>query len=426
MALPVLVFLVLTLVLPDLPTDGSGPLPDALSAASVFRETRSLTPAPGLIPYELNVPFWSDGAAKSRWVVLPTGRDGPVARIRFSPQGDWAFPAGTVFVKHFELAVDESRPGERRRLETRLLVVEGSGDVRGGSYRWRLDGSDADLVREPRSEPIDIKTASGMRRQVWSYPGVDDCRKCHAKGSGGVLGPKTRQLNREVLGPSGVPVDQLKAWNRLGLFDPPIDEAAFPRLARADDPGRSLEDRARSYLDANCSHCHRPGGVVADFDARYDAPLPTQGLINQPARINLGIDGARVVAPNDPWRSVLLGRLATLEPTKMPPLAHEVVDREGVALLRAWVESLPGPPVVAPPTIRPASGDYRGPIRVTLEHPDPEAVVRYTLDGSAPGKTSPTYERPIEIRESTTVRARAYKPGATRSITAQETLIIGD
>ncbi len=110
----------------------------------------------------------------------------------------------------------------------------------------------------------------------------------------------------------------------------------------------------------------------------------------------------------------------------MPPLSHEVVDCDGAALLRAWIESLPGPSVLAPPRIRPGSGDYRGSVRVSLDHPDREAVLRYTLDGSAPGKTSPLYAGPIEVRESTTVRARAYREGFTRSIVSQETLIFED
>jgi Chitobiase/beta-hexosaminidase C-terminal domain len=147
-------------------------------------------------------------------------------------------------------------------------------------------------------------------------------------------------------------------------------------------------------------------------------------LIGVPARINFGIDGARLIAPNDPWRSTVLTRIETLEAIKMPPLAHEVVDRQAVDLLRNWIESLPGPPVIAPPAIEPKSGDYSRPVWVVLRHADPGAVIRYTLDGTTPGKTSSAFERPFVLYRSTTVRARAYKPGFTRSIATQETMII--
>ena len=172
------------------------------------------------------------------------------------------------------------------------------------------------------------------------------------------------------------------------------------------------------------AQCHRPGGVVADFDARYDTPLTAQRLIGAPARINLAVDGARLIAPNDRWRSILLARVNTLEPVKMPPLAHEVIDQEAVRLLEAWITSLGGPPVAVPPTIQPRGGDFRGPVRVTLTSTDPDAVIRYTLDGAAPGKSSPVYSGPFEVSRSTTVRARAYKTGFTRSIIFQETFVL--
>ena len=155
----------------------------------------------------------------------------------------------------------------------------------------------------------------------------------------------------------------------VGLIDASPADAL--RLTRPDDRDRPIEDRARSYLDANCAHCHRPGGAAADFDARIVTPLAQQNLIGASARINLGIASAKQVAPNDPWRSMIAARLATLETTKMPPLGHEAVDHEGLAVLREWIASLPGPPVVAPPTIRPAGGDLQGPVRITIEHPDP-------------------------------------------------------
>ena len=97
---------------------------------------------PGLIPYDLNVAFWSDGADKSRWIAVPTGQ------IAFSPSGEWRFPPGTVFVKNFDLAVDATNPGAKRRLETRLLVCDSSGGVYGAVYKWRPDGSDADLLTD--------------------------------------------------------------------------------------------------------------------------------------------------------------------------------------------------------------------------------------------------------------------------------------
>ena len=129
-------------------------------------------------------------------------------------------------------------------------------------------------------------------------------------------------------------------------------------MARGDDAGRSLEDRARSYLDANCAYCHRPGGTVAYFDARYDTPLKQQNLIAGQILIDEGIDGARAIAPNDVWRSLIYARASSLEAIKMPQLARNTVDGPGMRLLRLWIESLPGPPVLPPPEISPSQGRY--------------------------------------------------------------------
>ena len=92
---------------------------------------------------------------------------------------------------------------------------------------------------------------------------------------------------------------------------------------------------------------------MAYFDARYDTPLPRQNLIKGPVLIDEGVDRPRVIAPNDIWRSIALMRISTLDGRKMPPLAHETLDVEGRNLLRSWIDSLPGPPVLAPPLISP-------------------------------------------------------------------------
>jgi uncharacterized repeat protein (TIGR03806 family) len=376
----------------------------------------------GLIPYDIIVPLWSDGAVKSRWISVPRGK------IAFAPTGEWVFPKGTVFVKTFELATNETLPDARRRLETRLLVCDTAGGVYGVTYKWRADNSDADLLDTNLEEAITITTATGLRTQTWYYPSRQDCLTCHTTNAGLVLGVKTRQLNRNFTFPSGVTDNELRAWNHAGLFEPAFDEpslANFPRLARADDPTRSLQDRARSYLDANCAHCHRPKGTVAYFDARYDTPLEHQNLIEGHVLIDERIDSPRIIAPNDIWRSILYMRADSVEPFKMPPLAHNEIDAKSMVLLRQWIESLPGPPVLPPPHISPPGGNYKQPVVVTVKT-EPDASIRYTLDGTVPTESDLLYEKPIRLTGPSIVRTRAFKRGFTKSITTQDIFIIAD
>ncbi len=398
-----------------MPPHATAELPALLSQTGAFADVRTLTPEPGLIPYEVNTPLWSDGATKRRWLALPSG-----SRIAFAAEGEWGFPAGTVFVKHFAIALDEREPARQRPLETRLLVRSDDGGVYGVTYRWRADESDADLLAGGADEDLVVRMADGgTRQQRWHYPSREECLRCHTAAAGHVLGVSTRQLNRDR---------QLLTWSGMGLFDVVLDERApvtLPRLVALDDPHASAEQRVRSYLDANCAFCHRPGAVgFANFDARAEVPLADTNLVGGAVVIDHGIDRARNLAPKDPWRSMLLVRMEHEAELRMPPLARARVDHDAVATVRTWIAELPGRQALAPPALSPAPGRFAAPVLVKSSHPDAEAVLRYTRDGSVPDKNSPIFTAPLEIAEPTTLRVRASREGHAASIVTTGTYLI--
>jgi len=405
-----------------MPERVTGKLPQQLSQTGAFQNVATLSVAPGLIPYDLIVPFWSDGAVKTRWVSIPS------EGVRFSSTGEWHFPKGTVFVKNFDLPLDAADPTRRRRLETRLLVLDADGGAYGVLYKWRADGTDADLLPGSLTEQIGTRTSDGSTNvQTWYYPSRKDCLTCHTQNAGRVLGVKTRQLNRDFRYPSGFTENELSAWSRLKLFrnsSADLNPAKLPKLAATDDTSRSLEARARSYLDANCAHCHRPGGTVAYFDARYDTPAADQKIVGGAVLLDEGVDHPRVVAPNDIWRSIAYIRINTIGDLRMPPLARETIDHNGVALVRSWIKSLSAPPVLAPPDFLPRSGTVPRETLLRLVARQVDAEIHFTTDGSEPGLDDPKYVGPIRLRETTIVRARAYKEGYTHSITAQEVFVV--
>jgi len=407
----------------QMPPRADGKIPVLLSQTGAFSDTAKRIPSKELIPYDLVVAFWSDGADKSRWISLPNGK------IAFSATGEWRFPPGTVLVKNFDLPADGGNASAKRRLETRLLVCDSAGGVYGVVYKWRADGSDADLLEGSRTEDIPVRAANGeVHQQSWYYPSRQDCLTCHTAKAGGVLGVKTRQLNRSFTYPSGVSDNQLRTWNHLGLFAPGFKDEelrSFATLASADDASRTLEDRARSYLDANCSQCHRPGGTVANFDARYDTPLARQALIDGPVLIDQGIDHPRVISPHDIWRSIVYMRANTTGDIRMPPLARETIDQKGMQLLKDWINSLPGRPVLPPPVISPPGGTFAGSVEISLTMGEPGADIRYTLDGTVPSASDMSYAGPIKLTGPAVLRARAFKEGFTRSITEQQVFIVG-
>ncbi|MEO1451244.1 MAG: PQQ-dependent sugar dehydrogenase, partial [Bacteroidota bacterium] len=278
--------------------------PDSLEAVGVFQDMANLIPAQGMIPYSLQQPFWSDAAIKSRWMILPNDgvADDPAEQIVYSENGEWQYPKGTVMVKHFEMAMDESNPNITKRIETRLLVHDSTGNYYGVSYRWRDDQSDADLLHTGRSDTLSIATPNGAREIVWNFPSREQCITCHNNAAGGVLGPKSRQLNGMQFYPAtGRDANQIKTLEHLNFFTSNVDTsnlASVLTAAPAEDLSYSLEDRARTYLDANCSYCHRPGNSIqADFDARLSTALNAQELIYGNTYNSLGISGVREIIP---------------------------------------------------------------------------------------------------------------------------------
>ncbi len=334
-------------------TSAQAGLPATLSATGIFQApVANLTPNVGVIPFGVNNPLWSDGAAKKRWIILPGNQ-----KIVFAATGEWAFPAGTILVKHFDLGA--------RKLETRVFYVNQAGGSYGATYKWNTGGTEADLL--PGTAPLDEVVGT----QTWTYPSRADCMTCHNDAARIVLGPKTRQLNGAFAYPGGASDNQLRTWNYLGMFSTTLTETAIPgysKLVAVNDINATLENAVRSYLDSNCGNCHRPQGGAgrAQWDGRYDTATAATGIVDgQVFAETLGLAAPRIVAPADTANSVLLQRmLSTTAPIRMPALGSHVVDPEATLTVTAWINSLTPtttpPPTTPPPTTPPPGGTPGG------------------------------------------------------------------
>jgi hypothetical protein len=177
-----------------------------------------------LIPYSVNSALWSDGALKRRWMAVPTN-----TFIHFTPTGEWSFPNGTVFVKNFDLQVDDTNTNTIKRLETRFLVRDTNGAVYGITYKWRTNYTDADLVTNALTEDIAINTGSGTSHAAMVLSRAAGLPAMPHPGASHVLGVKTRQLNGNLNYPStGVTDNQLRALNHIGLFDITLNDGSIP------------------------------------------------------------------------------------------------------------------------------------------------------------------------------------------------------
>jgi uncharacterized repeat protein (TIGR03806 family) len=318
--------------------------PALLSQTQAFSMLDPLTVSAGILPYTVQTPLWSDGARKQRWLALPSG-----SHIDFAETGAWAFPEGTVFIKHFGMALDERSPEDVTRLETRFLVAAPDGSYYGLVYQWDEDQSDARLLLDGGEETLEIVQADGsVREQRYTYPSQSACGACHWEGAGFVMGVRTAQLNGDHdyagNGEGTGAFNQLATWESLGVFgapvgDKPLDE--YERLAPLSDDNASLETRVRSYWDANCSSCHNDASPIPSWDARFSTPLEDQRVLLVDPYTGVRPDGVRLITPGEPEKSLIYLRSASAQPgVRMPPMLKNRVDERYVALLGEWITSL--------------------------------------------------------------------------------------
>lgn len=341
--------------------------PKRLSASGLFESVRDHTMKPGVIPYAVNAPFWSDGAHKARFLAVPEGTVG------YHRTRSFDFPDRTVLVKSFALELKEGDPTSRKWVETRFMTRQG-GEWYGYSYRWNDAGTDATLVGAAGADvAFTIATPTGPREQVWHYPSRAECMVCHSRAANFVLGLCEAQLNRDHTYPNGRTDNQLRALEGIGLLSvnwaadvpPPKDAAERPqpnqraarpspllpaapaalnRLADPYDPAQPLAARARAWLHTNCASCHvAAGGGNAQFDLSPTADWDQMRLIGaKPLHPAPGAADALLVAPGDPARSTLIKRIGARGPNsgQMPPISTAVPDRAGVDLMTEWCKGL--------------------------------------------------------------------------------------
>lgn len=271
-----------------LPPAGGGPPADRLSELGLD----------DALPYDVLVPLWSDGADKARSIlaVAPLG----------ATDDAWDVPTGTYLVKTFAFG--------GRRVETRVIAFL-DGGPRFATYVWNAAQTEA------FASGGNLDVAVGDR--VLHVPGTSQCTACHATGA---LGIRTPQLagQLDALVAAGV-VDHRPA--RVDPFVDPFGEA-------------DLEPRAASYLDANCAHCHRPGGTAADTRADWRREHLRDNICRG---ANDAVGGARlVIDPGRPDASVAIARMTSADPfVHMPRGPSHIIDERGLAVVTDWIASLP-------------------------------------------------------------------------------------
>ena len=141
----------------------------------LLSETGLTTPdgalAPGVLPFTVRWPLWSDGSEKDRFLLLPSG-----ATLDVADADAWRFPVGTKAWKTFRV---DGVP-----IETRLLHKQADGWT-ATAFLWREDGTDAEAV------PEGVPDARGTTHDV---PDRKACFTCHRGSADFLLGVSALQL----------------------------------------------------------------------------------------------------------------------------------------------------------------------------------------------------------------------------------------
>lgn len=303
---------------------------------------RNLDPIGSLLPYDLNTGFFFDYAQKQRFVYVPND-----TFATYQEEQVVDFPEGSMLVKNFYYHLDQRDPSsERTIIETRLLMHQETGWT-AETYVWNEEQDEAFLQQSGAQKKVTWIDQEGSNRKVnFIIPTKNDCKTCHARNGTLVpLGPEVRNLNKVYPYADGKE-NQLVGWEKHGIFHGRPDLQNTPKVPVWDDPSTgTIRQRARIYLDVNCSNCHsRTGsashsGLYLNYQEKDSTRL---GVFKTPVAAGRGSGGLKYdIVPGQPDRSILVYRMESVEPAvRMPEIGRTLVHEEAVELIREWIQKM--------------------------------------------------------------------------------------
>jgi uncharacterized repeat protein (TIGR03806 family) len=304
-------------------------------------QMKDLQPAEGVHRYEVNTPLFSNYAEKIRFIRLPQG-----TVAVFDDSAVFELPVGTILIKNFFFPMDFRKPLEKRRImETRLLVRQAMG-WEAWPYRWNEEQTDATYDAAGDVLTVSYVDNSGKKRNIeYAIPNKNQCKGCHTSGASmRPIGISARQLNRDIA-VEGETINQLQHWASMNMLQAWNPSRSFITLERWDFPHGALNEKARSYLDANCGHCHSRKGP-ANTSGLYLDIFETQahhlGVGKTPVAAGRGAGDLKFdIVPGKPDQSILVYRMKTNDPAiAMPEIGREQIHEEGVALIEEWIRKM--------------------------------------------------------------------------------------
>jgi uncharacterized repeat protein (TIGR03806 family) len=304
-------------------------------------------PRAGVFPYEVLAPLFADEAGKHRFIALPT--DGP--RVRYADPDPWDLAVGSIVVKTFFYPRDARDPTLGERLVETRLLIRGPSEIVPITYVWNAAQTEA--VREVSGAGVQVEwidETGAPRTTSYRVPTTNDCRRCHGQKDVHLLGVRTRQLDRASTAFAGE--NQIDALAARGLFESPPPPGPREHMVDPRDDTQPIDVRARSYLDANCGHCHNANAAAEWSGLEIDWGTHPDGVLGVcKTASSAGDTGGRRfdIVPGKPDQSVMIYRMQlTNSPYRMPE-SSQTPDAVGIRVVGDWIAALAPSDCVAGP-----------------------------------------------------------------------------
>ena len=308
-------------------------------------EIKNQSPSLNVLPYEPASSLCADYAHKKRFVWMPKN----TMATYNGDENVLDFPVGAVLIKTF--FYNNVLPTNTTKIiETRLLIRKSDG-WKAYDYIWNDAQTEANLdtVEQGLFIPIEWSEGGIVKSTTYKVPSQTECLTCHKLNptltSGGEItipiGPKPQNLNTNFNYGSET-INQLEKWKSVGYLSTSTPTTIFSTVDW-EDTSKSLELRARSYIDVNCAHCHRVGGHCDYVNMRFNfsnTDLNTFGVCMVP--LFYVENGPFVINGGNANKSELMQRINTTQGEKMMPIiGRTIIHEEGVQLMKDWINSLP-------------------------------------------------------------------------------------
>lgn len=311
-------------------------------------------PSLNVLPYQPASSLFTDYAHKKRFVWMPKGK-----KARYNSDGTvLELPVGAALIKtfYYENVQNIANVGGTRIIETRVMIRKETGWIF-ADYVWNAEQTEATYDLAGSFTTVTWKDENHVEKTAeYRIPSDVQCIICHKSKQtvGGTeittyipIGIKPQNLNFNYNYGSSTK-NQLTKWIEEGYLESNFNlPTAENSTVDYNDATKSLDQRARSYVDINCAHCHQTDrhcdyrlmrfayNETANNRTNMGVCLNTSDMQGFPSSL------AKVVAPGNTTKSMLYYRINTTdEAYRMPLHGRTMIHEEGVALMGEWINSL--------------------------------------------------------------------------------------